>query len=118
MKHDPEVNIFHSVRYFYILQEISHYARPVNFLEETRFSTSIDHLDTQLLRYNTRKYSLGVLILLAKSKEYTLLYIPDKFQGVWMRKKFRRSVFDRSLICSINSENIFMKIMKWTKRVY
>ena len=62
----------------------------VNFLEETRFSTSIYHLDTPLWRYNTRKYSLGELILLAKSKEYTLLYIPDNFQGVWMTKKIRR----------------------------
>ena len=55
---------------------------PVNFLEETRFSTSIYDLDTLLWRYNTRKYSLGELILLAKSKEYTLFYIPDKFQGI------------------------------------
>ena len=55
---------------------------PLNFLEETRFSTSIYHLDTPLWRYNTRKYSLGELILLAKSKEYTLFYIPNKFQGV------------------------------------
>ena len=70
---------------------------PVNFLEETRFSTSIYHLDTPLWRYNTRKYSLGELILLAKSKEYTLFYISDKFQDVWMTKFFRRSVFDRSL---------------------
>ena len=51
-------------------------------IEETRFSTSIYHLDTLLWRYNTRKYSLGELILLAKSTEYTLFYIPDKFQGV------------------------------------
>ena len=70
---------------------------PVNFLEDTRFSTSIYHLDTPLWRYNTRKYSQGELILLAKSKEYNLFYIPDKFQGVWMTKFFRRSVFDRSL---------------------
>ena len=55
---------------------------PVNFLEETRFSTSIYHLDTPLWRYNTRKYSLGEFILLAKSEEYTLFDIPDKFQGV------------------------------------
>ena len=48
-------------------------------------------------RYNTRKYSLGDSILLAKTKEYTLLYIPNKFQGVWMTKKFWRSVFYRSL---------------------
>ena len=54
----------------------------VNILDETRYSTAIYHLDTPLWRYNTRKYSLGELILLAKSKEYTLLYIPDKFQGV------------------------------------
>ena len=73
---------------------------PVNFLDEIRFFTSIYmyHLDTPLWRYNTRKYSLGELILLAKSNEYTLLYILDKFQGVWMTKKFRRSVLDRSWI--------------------
>ena len=70
---------------------------PVNFLDETRFSTSIYNLDTPFWRYNTRKYSLGELILLAKSNEYTLLYILDKFQGVWMTKIFRRSVLDRSL---------------------
>ena len=70
---------------------------PVNFLNEARYSTSIYHLDIPLWTYNTRKYSLGELILLAKSKEYTLLYIPDKFQGAWMTKFFRRSVFYRSL---------------------
>ena len=52
-------------------------------LDETRNSTSIYHSIIQLLRYNTQKYSLGDSILLAKSKESTL-YIPDKFQGVWM----------------------------------
>ena len=41
---------------------------PVNFLDETRFSTSIYHLGTPLWRYNTRKYSLGELIL----KEFTV----------------------------------------------
>ena len=97
IKHDLEVKIFYLDRYFYISQEISHDACPVNFLDETRFSTSIYHLDTPLWRYNTRKYSLGELILLAKSKKCTLLYTPDKFQGVWMTKNFRRSVFDRSL---------------------
>ena len=54
----------------------------VNLLDETRYSSSIYHLVTQLLRYNTQKYSLEELILLDKSKEYTLLYVPDKFQGV------------------------------------
>ena len=70
---------------------------PVNFLDGTRYFTSIYRLHTQLWRYNTRKYSLGELILLAKSKEYTLLYIMDKFQGVWMTNFFRMSVFHRSL---------------------
>ena len=28
MKHDPEVKIFYSIMYFYILQEISHNACP------------------------------------------------------------------------------------------
>ena len=36
-------------------------------------------------------------MLLAKSKENTLLYIPDKFQRVKMTKYFRRSVCHRSL---------------------
>ena len=36
-------------------------------------------LVTPFWRYNTRKYSLGESILLVKTKEYTLLYIPDKF---------------------------------------
>ena len=97
MKHDPEVKIFYSDGYFIFHKNFLTTRVPVNFLEETRFSTSIYHLDTPLWRYNTRKYSLGELILLAKSKEYTLFYIPDKFQGVWMTKIFRRSVFDRSL---------------------
>ena len=78
---------------------------PVYFFEETRFSTLIYHLDTPIWRYNTRKYSLGELILLAKSKEYSLLYIPDKFQGVWMTKKIRRSVFDRSLNKNLKSQS-------------
>ena len=81
-KHDPEVKIFYSDRYFYISQEILTTRVPVNFLDETRLSTSIYHLDTPLWWYNTRQYSLGELILLAKSKEYTLCFIPDKFQGV------------------------------------
>ena len=85
---------------------------PVNFLDETRFSTSIYHLDTPLGRYNTRKYSLGELILLAKSKEYTLFYMPDKFQGVWMTKTFRGSVFDRSL----STYNCY-SISSWTRKV-
>ena len=97
MKHDPEVKIFYSERSFIFHKKFLTTRVPVNFLEESRFSTSIYHLDTPLWRYNTRKYSLGELILLAKSKEYTLFYIPDKFQGVWMTKFFRRSVFDRSL---------------------
>ena len=66
---------------------------PVSFLDEAIYSTSIYHVDTPLWRYNTRKYSLGELILLAKSKEYTLLYIPDKFQGVWMTKFFAGRCF-------------------------
>ena len=82
MKHDPEVKIFYSDRYFYISQEFLITRVPVNFLDETRFSTSINHLDTPLWRCNTQKYLLGELILLPKSKKYTLLYIPDKFQGV------------------------------------
>ena len=55
---------------------------PVNFLEETRLSASIYDLNVQRWRYNIQKYSLGELILLAKSKEFILFYIPDKFQGV------------------------------------
>ena len=47
----------------------------LNFLDETRFSTSVYYLDTPLRRYNTRTYSLGKYILLAKTKEYTFLYM-------------------------------------------
>ena len=70
----------------------------VNLLDETWYSASIYHLVTQLWRYNSQKYSLGESISLAKWKEYTLLYIPDKYQRVWMTKYFQRSVFYRSLI--------------------
>ena len=54
-------------------------------------------LFTQLWRCNTQKYSLGDSILLAKTNEHTLMYIPDTFQGVRMTKFFRMSVFYRSL---------------------
>ena len=50
-----------------------------------------------LWRSNTRKYSLGESILLVKTEEYTMLYISDKFQGVWMTKFFHMSVFYRAL---------------------
>ena len=69
----------------------------VNLLDQTWYSASIYHMITKLWRCNTQKYSLGESILLAESKEYTL-YIPDKFQGIWMTNFFRRSVFYRSLI--------------------
>ena len=82
MKRDPEVKIFYSDGYFIFHKKFLTTRVPVNFLEELRFSTSIYHLDTPLWRYNTRKYSLGELIVLAKSKECTLFYIPDKVQGV------------------------------------
>ena len=54
----------------------------VNFLDEAIYSTLIYHLGTPHLRSNTRKCSLEKSILLAKIKEYTMLYITDKFQGV------------------------------------
>ena len=54
----------------------------VYFFDKTRYSTSIYHLVSQLLRYNIQIYSLGESILLAYTKEYTLLYIPYEFQGV------------------------------------
>ena len=56
----------------------------VNFLDETRHFPSIYHLGTPLSRYTTRQYSLGESILFVKTKEHISLYIPDKFQGVWM----------------------------------
>ena len=97
MKHDPEVNSFTRIGTYMFHKKFLTTRVLVNFLDGTRYSTSIYRLHTQLWRYNTRKYSLGDLILLAKSKEYTLLSIPDKFQGVWMTKHFRKSVFYRSL---------------------
>ena len=69
----------------------------VYLLDETWYSASIYHLVTQLWRCNTQKYSLGESIFLAKSKDYTLLYISDKFHRVWMTTIFLRSVFYRSL---------------------
>ena len=69
----------------------------INFVDETIYCTSINHLDTALKKYNTRKYSLGESILLAKSTECTFLYIPDKFHGVSMTKFFRGSVFYTTL---------------------
>ena len=69
----------------------------INFVDETRYCTSINHLDTLLKKYNTQKYSLGEWILLAKSTECTFLYIPNKFHGVWMTIFFRRSVFYTTL---------------------
>ena len=89
MKHDPEVKIFYSDRHFYNSQQRLTSRVAINFVDETRYCTSINHLETPLLKYNTRKYSLGESILLAKSTECTFLYIPDKFHGVWMTKFFR-----------------------------
>ena len=73
----------------------------VNFVDETRYCTSINPLDTPLLRYNTQKYFLGESILLAKSTECTFLYTLDKFQDVWMTKFFRGSVFNTTLISTV-----------------
>ena len=97
MKHDPKVKIFYSDRYFYILQEICHNVCRCLL----PWWNKVFYFDISL-RYPTlevqySKILSGESILLAKSKEYTLFYIPDKFQGVWMTKLFRRSVFDRSL---------------------
>ena len=84
MKYDRELKLrsFYSDRYFYISQEFLTPRVAVFFLGETRYSTSIYHLGTPFWSNNTPKYSLGESILLAKTKEYTLLYIPCKFQGV------------------------------------
>ena len=54
-------------------------------------------------RWRSQKHSPGGSILLAKSREYTLLYIPDK------KDFFRRSVFYRSLI-NIYMPNMFILI--------
>ena len=98
MKHDPEVKkSFIQVGTFIFHKKFLTTRVPSNSLDETKYSTSRYHLDTPLWRYNTRKYSLGELILLTKSKEHTLLYILDKFQGVWMTKFFRMSAFYRPL---------------------
>ena len=56
-----------------------------------------------IIRYPTSEIqyskilSGGGSILLVKTKEYTMLYITDKSQGVWMTKFFRMSVFYRAL---------------------
>ena len=80
MKHDPEVKIFNQIGTFIIHKKRLTSRVAINFVDETRYCTSINHLDTQLNEYNTRKYSLGESILLAKSTECT--YIPHKFHGV------------------------------------
>ena len=125
MKHDPEVKSFIQIvtfiHVFHTKRLTSRVA--VNFEDQTRYCTSINHLGTPLLRYNTRKYSVGESIfehpsvflfcLLAKTIDCTFLYISDKFQGVWMTKFFRGSVFyttlkhkNYSLICSSCEELI------------
>ena len=80
------------------------------FESRTSLGTSILLRDTVL-----EKYSLRDFILLAKTKECTFFYIPDKFQCVWMTIFFSRdgvlyklkqsnkmNVFS---FCSINSFN-------------
>ena len=51
-----------------------------------RYITKVPHFVGTILE-NTL---LGESILSAKTKEYTLLSIPDKYQSVWMTKHFRR----------------------------
>ena len=82
MKHDPEVKSFIQIVTFIIHRKLLTSRVAVNFVDKTRLCTSINHLATPLQRYNTRKYSLGESILLAKTTDCTLLYISDKFQGV------------------------------------
>ena len=83
----------------------------INVVDETRYCTSINHLDTPLQKYNTQKFSLGDSILLAYSTECTLLNIPDKFHGVWMTLFFRGSVFYTTLMTR-NSYN-YACIFHW-----
>ena len=59
-------------------QLTSHVA--INFVDETRYCTSINHLDTPL-KYNTQKYSLGDLILLAKFTECTFCIYRTSFMA-------------------------------------
>ena len=77
MKHDPEVKSFIQIVTFIIHKKrlTSHVA--VNFVDQTRYCTSINHLGTPLQRD-----SLGESILLAKTTDCNFLYISDKFQGV------------------------------------
>ena len=53
MKHDPEVKIFIQIGTFIFHKKFFTTRVPVNFLDETRYSTSIYHLDNPLWRYNT-----------------------------------------------------------------
>ena len=58
-------------------------------------------------QYNSQNYSLGESILLAKIKQYALLYILSKFQRVCMTTFFfELSVLYRSLIGGIESSHI------------
>ena len=78
MKHDPEVTLFNSDLNRYISKRNV----AINLRNETRYSTLIYNLVLQYFMYNTQERSLGETRLSAKPKEYILLYIPDKFQGV------------------------------------
>ena len=82
MKHDPEVKSFIQIVTFIIHKKRLTSRVAVKFEDQTRYCTSINHLGTPLWRYNTRKYSLGESILLAKITDCTFLYISDKYQGV------------------------------------
>ena len=48
MKHDPEVKIFYSDRHLYNPQERLTSRVAINFVDETRYCTSKNHLDTPL----------------------------------------------------------------------
>ena len=93
IKHDSKVNIFYSDIYFYISQE--HFSKRVSLLTSLmkkfillRYITRYPTLQIQYLKILSQES-----ILLAKIKEYTILYILDKFQGVCMTIIFHMSVF-------------------------
>ena len=87
MKNYPAVILFYSDKYRYVSLELPHRVSLFTSLMTSNI----------LLRYITWLPNFGgtiLSILLALTKEYTLLYIPYEFQGVWMTQFFRQLVFN------------------------
>ena len=71
----------------YHMKFLTPYVAASRFFYETKYSTVIYHF-VPYFGNTIRKNTLWGSVLLAKTNKYTLLYIPDKFQGVWMTHFF------------------------------